>query len=62
MNDIDLYQKETNSYESIQNKRPDYRGAREMFATVVAKLFGSCVDVNVVDFCCGTGNNSVLVS
>ncbi len=60
MNDIDLYEQSADKYEELQEKRPDYVYAQKAFLDLVLiHLKGNLV---IADFCCGTGNNTHLLS
>jgi ubiquinone/menaquinone biosynthesis C-methylase UbiE len=60
MNDIDLYEKSVDKYEELQEKRPDYVYARKAFLDLVSIHFKG--ELTVADFCCGTANNTHLIS
>lgn len=62
MVDIDVYDESTDTYELLQNKRPDYTGAQRIFLNLTKKYLGNKKDLIIADFCCGTGNNTLLVS
>lgn len=62
MSDIDLYDKSAQDYESLQERRPDYVGARNTFLELALEYLKDKRDISVVDFCSGTGNNSLLLS
>lgn len=60
MTDIDLYEQSADKYEELQEKRPDYVYARKAFLDLASiHLKGELV---TADFCCGTGNNTHLIS
>ena len=61
MSDIDLYLDSVASYENLQNRRPDYPLAQKAFFDLVSIKFKGRQNINVADFCCGTGNNTKLV-
>jgi ubiquinone/menaquinone biosynthesis C-methylase UbiE len=62
MTDIDLYQDGADLYESLQEKRPDYTGARKALKEFFNKYLNHDAPLVVADFCCGTGNNTRLLS
>lgn len=62
MSDIELYEKSASQYEELQEKRPDYVGARKAFFDLVSIHFKNKGPLVIADFCCGTGNNSLLIS
>lgn len=60
MTDIDLYEQSADQYENLQEKRPDYVLARKAFLQqATTHLKG---ELTIADFCCGTGNNTHLIS
>ncbi len=62
MSDIELYNKSTDIYEDLQERRPDYVGARKAFISLAEKYLQGKEDLTAADFCCGTGNNTMLIS
>lgn len=63
MTDIDLYEKSADHYEMLQEKRPDYTGARRAFYDLVSVyLKNSTRPITLADFCSGTGNNTRLIA
>ena len=62
MTDIDLYEQSADKYEGLQEKRPDYVYARKAFLNLVTSHFTDKGPLVIADFCCGTGNNSLLIS
>lgn len=62
MTHIDLYEQTADKYEELQEKRPDYVNARKAFLNLVTTHFKNKEPLMIADFCCGTGNNSLLVS
>lgn len=62
MTDIDLYEQSADKYEELQEKRPDYVYARKAFLDLVSTHFLNKGPLVIADFCCGTGNNSLLIS
>ena len=38
--DIELYENSTGDYDKLQNKRPDYVGAKDCFKSLAIKYFG----------------------
>lgn len=62
MTDIDLYEQSADKYEELQEKRPDYVYARKGFLDQVSIHFKNKGPLIIADFCCGTGNNSLLIS
>lgn len=60
MSDIDLYEKSPESYEEIQNSRPDYIASLEAMRELTRKYIGN-KRVLLADFCCGTGKNTRLL-
>lgn len=62
MPDIELYKKSADKYEDLQNRRPDYVAAREVFIDFAFEYLKDKKQLVVADFCCGTGSNSVLIS
>lgn len=55
MLDIELYDKATNSYDELQNTRPDYVQAVNRAIELAVKYLNTKSDIVIVDFCCGTG-------
>lgn len=62
MTDIDLYEQSADKYEGLQEKRPDYVGARKAFHDLVSIHLKGKTQITIADFCCGTGNNTHLIS
>ncbi len=62
MSDIALYEKEADQYDTLQDKRPDYVSAIKTFVDVGSRYLAGRKGLVVVDFCCGTGKNSLLLS
>jgi ubiquinone/menaquinone biosynthesis C-methylase UbiE len=62
MSDIDLYKKTADKYEELQEKRPDYVLARKAFQDLFDIHFKGRSQITLADFCCGTGNNTHLIS
>jgi ubiquinone/menaquinone biosynthesis C-methylase UbiE len=62
MSGIDVYSKLTDEYEKLQLKRPDYSGAVDSFLFFATKYLKDKGEINVIDFCCGTGSMSLLLS
>jgi len=62
MSSIDLYHKSTDSYDELQSKRPDYVSARKAFIDLATHFLKDKTNISVVDFCCGTGNNTELLA
>ena len=62
MTDIDLYEQSADKYEELQEKRPDYVYARKAFLDLVSTYFLNKGPLVIADFCCGTGNNSLLIT
>jgi ubiquinone/menaquinone biosynthesis C-methylase UbiE len=60
MTDIDLYERSADKYEELQEKRPDYVYARKAFFDLASRHLKG--ELTVADFCCGTGNNTLLLS
>lgn len=61
--DISLYNTAADTYEELQHKRPDYTKAISVFKDLFKEFFGDWEgELNVADFCCGTGENTLLVS
>lgn len=60
MSDIDLYKKSTNKYQELQYRRPDYVLARKAFLELATSHLKG--ELAIADFCCGTGNNTYLLS
>lgn len=63
MTAIDLYEQSVHKYEEFQEKRPDYVNARKVFLDLALTYVNN--DKNLIftaDFCCGTGNNTKLLS
>ncbi len=62
MSDIDVYKKSTGDYEALQERRPDYTGARNAFLKLASVYLKDKQSISVADFCCGTGNNTKLIA
>lgn len=62
MNDIDLYEQSADKYEELQEKRPDYVYARKAFLDLASIHLKDKGQITIADFCCGTGNNTHLIS
>ncbi len=62
MSDIELYEKSADKYEALQEKREDYVLARKAFLDLVVSHLQNKKEVTIADFCCGTGNNTHLIS
>lgn len=62
MTDIDLYTQTTALYETLQQKRPDYVGARKALLELALKFLKDKAPLTIADFCCGTGNNTHLIA
>jgi ubiquinone/menaquinone biosynthesis C-methylase UbiE len=62
MSDIDLYKNSTDAYEELQNKRPDYVGARQAFIDFAIKYLRDKKDLTIAYFCCGMGNNTKFIA
>jgi ubiquinone/menaquinone biosynthesis C-methylase UbiE len=60
--DIELYENSASDYDELQNKRPDYVGAKDCLKKLAIKYFGDKKDILIADFCCGTGKNSKMLS
>ena len=62
MSSIDLYTKSPDNFDQLQSKRPDYVGAQKAFVDLAIKYLKDKDDVSIVDFCCGTGGDSKLLT
>lgn len=62
MSDIDLYQNGTDSYETLQLKRPDYVGAQNTFVDLATTYLKDIKELAIADLCSGTGNNTLLIT
>lgn len=62
MTDIELYEQSADKYEELQERRLDYVYARKAFFDLVSVHFKNKGQLVIADFCCGTGNNSLLIS
>jgi len=60
MNDVDLYTNKTDSYNQIQNSRPDYTESIETVVQYAKKYIPS--RAIVAAFCCGTGSVAKTIS
>lgn len=62
MTDIDVYEKSTGLYEDLQERRPDYVGARKVLINLVSTYLKGKNNIIIADFCCGTGNNTKMIA
>lgn len=62
MSDITLYDEAAEQYDVLQNKRPDYVSAIKTFVQIGSKYLIGKEDKIIIDFCCGIGKNSFLLS
>lgn len=62
MTDIDLYEKSADTYENLQERRPDYVGARQAFYDLASIHLKGKTKLAIAYFCCGTGNNTKIIA
>ncbi len=62
MSDVEVYKEGSQKYEELQEKRPDYVHARQAFIELAQLHFANKTNLIIVDFCCGTGNNTKLIA
>ncbi len=60
--DVNLYEESTDSYDKLQNLRPDYTGAKNSLLDLAFKYTGGVKTVSLADFCCGTGINTKMLA